>query len=121
MRLERSPPYWSCDAMHREQPITAESILRRRTLNRIPEIPPAIVPALRVATASNIGDAIRNHFSQAPDAGVWRRLANTLLEPPNPFNPNAHRRPRQDAVVLGLLIIAAVGLVFYFNITAVAG
>lgn len=107
--------------MDREAPITADSILRLRTLNRIPEVPPSIVPALRVATASNIGDAIRNHFSQAPDAGVWRRLANTLLEPPNPFNPNARRRPKQDSVILGVLIVAVVGLVFYFNITAVAG
>jgi hypothetical protein len=107
--------------MDREEPITAESILRRRTLTRTPEIPPAISPAPRVVTASNINDAIRKQSAQAPDAGVWRRLANTLLEPPNPFNPNAHRRPRQDTVVLGVLIIAAVGLVFYFNITAVAG
>ena len=120
MRPERSPPYWSCNAMDREEPITADSILRRRTFARIPK-PPAILPALHVGSASNISNAIRNHFAQAPDAGVWRRLANTLLEPPNPFNPKGHRRPRQDAVVLGLLIIAAAGLVFYFNITAVAG
>jgi len=121
MRLERSSPYWSCDAMDREQLITAESILRCRTLTRIPEIPLAIVPALRVPTASNIGDAIRDHFSQAPDAGVWRRLANTLLEAPNPFNPNARRRPKLDSVILGALVVASVGLVLYFNITAVAG
>ena len=106
--------------MDREEPITAESILRRRALNRIPEIPPAIFPAPHMVTASNISDAIRNHFAQIPDAGVWRRLANTLLEPPNPFNSNARRHPKQDSVILGALILAAVGLVFYFNITAVA-
>ena len=106
--------------MDREEPITAESILRRRTLNRIPEIPPAIFPSPQLATASNINDAIRNHFAQAPDAGVWRRLADTVLETPNPFNPNARRRPKQDSVVLAVLILAAVGLAFYFNITAVA-
>ena len=107
--------------MDREEAITAESILQRRTLSRIPEIPPAIFSAPHVATASNINDAIRNHFAQAPDAGVWRRLTNSLLEPPNPFNPNARRRPKQDSVILGVLIVAAVGLVFYFNITAVGG
>ena len=121
MRLEKSPPYWSCDAMDIEAPITAESILRRRTFTGVPKIPPAIFPTLHVVTASNISDAIRNRFSHAPDAGVWRRLANTLLEPPNPFNPNARRRPKQDSVVLGVLILAAVGLVFYFNSTVVAG
>ena len=80
MRLEKSPPCLSCDAMDREEPITAESILRRRALNRIPEIPPATFPAPHVATASNINDAIRNHFAQAPDTGVWRRLATFPLK-----------------------------------------
>ena len=105
--------------MDREEPITAESILRRPTFDRIPEIPPAIFPVPHVATASNINDAIRDHFAQTPDAGVWRRLANTMLATPNPFNPNARRRPKLDSVVLAVLILAAVGLVFYFNITAV--
>jgi hypothetical protein len=106
--------------MDLKEPITAESILRQRTLDRIPELPPAIFPPPHMVTASNISDAIRNHFAQIPDAGVWRRLANTLLEPPNPFNPNARRQPKQDSVILGVLILAAVALVFYFNITAVA-
>ncbi len=121
MRPERSPPYWSCDAMGREELITAESILRRRTVSRVPEIPTAIFPAPHGATAANVSDAIRNHFAQAPDAGVWKRLANTLLEPPNPFNPNARRRPKLDSIILVVLIGTAMGLVFYFNITAVAG
>jgi hypothetical protein len=121
MRLEKSPPYWSCDAMDRQETITVESILRRRTFTGIPEIPPGIFPAPHMATASLINDTIQNRFSHAPDAGVWNRLANTLLEPPNPFNSNARRRLKQDSVVLGVLILAAGGLVFYFNITAVAG
>ena|SRR5689334_7104702 len=107
--------------MDREKLITAESILRRRTLNRIPEIPPVIFPALPVATAQSIGDAVRKCFAQAPDAGVCRRLANTQLEPPNPFNPHARRRLKQDSAILGVLIVAALGLVFDFNTTAVAG
>ena len=40
-------------------------------------------------------------FAQSPDAGVLKRLANVVLEPPNPFNPNARRRPKQGAVILG--------------------
>jgi hypothetical protein len=106
--------------MDREEPIRAESILRRRILNRVPEIPPASFPSTHMVTASDIADAVRKCFSQAPDTGVWRRLANTLLEPPNPFNSNARRHPKQDSVILGVLILAAVGLVIYFNITAVA-
>ena len=67
-----------------------------------------------------ISEAIRRRFAQSPDAGVLKRLANVVLEPPNPFNPNARRRPRQGAVILAALIFAALGLAFYFNITAVA-
>ena len=72
------------------------------------------------AAAANISEAIRRRFAQSPDAGVLKRLANVVLEPPNPFNPNARRRPKQDAVILAALIFAALGLAFYFNITAVA-
>ena len=38
----------------------------------------------------------------------------------NPFDPNARRQPRQDAIVLAALIFAALGLALYFNITAIA-
>ena len=121
MRREKSPQYWFCDAMEREQQITAETILLRRPFSRVPEIPPATFPRSQTATAANISETIRRRFLQAPDTGVWKRLANALLEPPNPFNPKARRRPRQGAVILGALVLAALGLAFYFNITAVAG
>ena len=120
MRREKSPQYWFCDAMGREQQTTAETILRRRPFSRVPEIPPTTFPRSKT-TAANISEAIRKRFLHAPDTGVWKRLANALLEPPNPFNPKARRRPRQDGVILGPLVLAALGLAFYFNITAVAG
>ena len=41
MRQEKSPQYWFCDAMEPEQQITAEAILRRQPLSRVPDIPPA--------------------------------------------------------------------------------
>ena len=104
--------------MEREKQITAESILRRRPFNRVPEIQPWIVPKLQTVTAVNIREAIRRRFEQSPDAGVWKRFANAFLEPANAFNPNARRRPKQDAVILGTLILVAFGLILYFNITA---
>src|SRR5437899_2927188 len=73
------------------------------------------------ATAANISKAIRQRFAQSPDAGVMKRLAKVALDPPNPFNPNARRQPRQEAVILGALILIALALVFYFNITSAAG
>ena len=101
------------------QQITAEAILRRQPLSRVPDIPPATLLD-RTAAAATINEAIRRRFAQSPDAGVLQRLANVVLEPPNPFNPNARRRPKQGAVILAALIFAALGLAFYFNITAAA-
>ena len=104
--------------MEREEQITAESILRRRPFNRVPGIPLAIVSRLRTVTAVNISEAIGKRSAQSPDSGVWGRFANAFLEPPNPFNPKARRRPKQDVVILGVLILAALGLALYFNIAA---
>ena len=101
--------------------ITARTIRLRPSLSRVPSIPLATFPASRTATAAEISEAIRQRFAQSPDAGVLNRLAKVVLDSPNPFYPNARRQPRQDAVILGVLILVALGLVFYFNITSVAG
>ena len=121
MWQEQLPRYWFCDAMEPEQQITAEAILRRQPVSRVPDIPPTTLLLDHTAAAVTINEAIRRRFAQSPDAGVLKRLAKLALDPPNPFNPNARRRPRQDAVILGALILVALALVFYFNITSVAG
>ena len=118
MRQEKSPPYWFCDAMEPKQQITAEAILRRQPLSRVPDIPPATLLVDHTAAAATISEAIRRRFAQSPDAGVLKRLANVVLEPQNPFNPNNRRQPKQGAVILAALIVAVLGLAFYFNITA---
>jgi hypothetical protein len=43
-----------------------------------------------------------------------------LEEPANPFDPKARRRPRWGAAVLGTLILIALALAAYFNISAMA-
>ena len=86
-----------------------------------PDIPLAKLPDSQTATAAKISEAIRQRFAQSPDGGVMKRLAKVAFDPPNPFNPHARRKPRQDAVILGALILVALALVFYFNITWAAG
>ena len=54
-----------------------------------------------------------------PDYGFWRRLGNLLLEPRNPFDPSPTRSPKKDVVVMGMLLLIALLLVGYFNLTAV--
>ena len=105
--------------MERLDPLTAKSILQRRRFNWIPDIPPAIVASLQAPTAAEISGIIRKRLAQAPDAGVWRRLTAVLLEPPNPFDPKTRRQLKHETAVLGLLLLAALGLAVYFNVTAV--
>jgi hypothetical protein len=105
--------------MERLQPITAKSILQACRFNWVPDIPPTILSSLQTPTAVEISGTIRRRLAQAPDAGVWKRIAAVLLEPPNPFDPKAHRQLKHGTAVLALLILAAVGLALYFNITAV--
>jgi hypothetical protein len=106
--------------MEPEQQITAEAILRRQPVSRVPDIPPTTLLLDHTAAAVTISEAIRRRFAQSPDAGVLKRLANVVLEPPNPFNPNTGRQPKQGAVILAALIFAVLGLAFYFNNTAAA-
>ena len=105
--------------MERLEPNPAKSILQRQPLRWVPDIPPAILSSLETPTAAEISAGIQERLVQAPDAGVWKRLAAILLEPRNPFDLQAHRKLRHDTAVLGLLILAALGLAVYFNITAI--
>ena len=105
--------------MERFEPFTAKSILQRRQYNRIPDIPSAILSSLQTPTAAEIIATIRRRPARPPDAGVWERVAAVLLEPPSPFDPKAHRQIKRGTAVLGLLLLAALGLALYFNITAV--
>ena len=107
--------------MERLEPITAKSILQRRPYNRVPDVPPAILSSLQTPAAAEISGAVRRRLAQAPDVGVWVRLVAVLLEPPSPFDPKAHRQLKHGTAVLGLLILAALGLALYFNIAAVRG
>ena len=54
-----------------------------------------------------------------PDYGFCRRLGSLLLEPRNPFDSDRTRSPKKDVVVMGILLLAGVLLVGYFNLTAV--
>jgi len=117
MRQEQLPQYWFCDAMEQEQKITAAAILRRRAQSEVPKIPIETLPVCQIATAANISKAIRQRFAQSPDAGVMKRLAKVALDPPNPFNPNARRRPgtrRRFRLAVAAAPLALAGCLYGF-------
>ena len=71
-------------------------------------------------SAAPIVETFRARFAKAYDAGVWKRLSNAVLEPANPFDVKSRRQLRQEALILGTLVLVALGLAVYFNVTAIA-
>ena len=63
--------------------------------------------------------AMLEQLESRPDYGFWRRIGNLLFEPRNPFEPDSKRSPKKDVVVMGMLLLLALLLVGYFNLTAV--
>jgi hypothetical protein len=71
-------------------------------------------------SATLILEAFRARFTNACDAGVWKRLSNAVLEPANPFDVKARRLAKQETVILGALVFTAVVLAVCFNLSAMA-
>ena len=105
--------------MEQNAEITAESVLHMVRSRMSPEIPPEAA-GIQSTSATRIVETFRARFAKACDAGAWKRLSNAVLEPANPFDIKTRRRLRQEAVVLGTLVFAALGLAVYFNFNAMA-
>jgi hypothetical protein len=56
------------------------------------------------------------HLRQRRDLGLGKAMANMVLEPRNPFDPRARRRPRVAFVLAASLFAIAVSWFVYFNI-----
>jgi hypothetical protein len=98
---------------------TAEHVLHLVRSRMSTEIPLGTT-GIRNPSATRIVETFRARFAKACDAGVWKRLSNTVLEPANPFDVKAGRQLRQETLILGTLVVAAVGLAIYFNVSAIS-
>jgi hypothetical protein len=98
--------------------ITAARVLSMGRSTIGPEIPPEF-DGMDTVCAPQIVEAFRVRFRKACDAGVCQRLSNTFLEPANPFATRSRHHVRQEAIILGTLVLATVGLSIYFNLSAV--
>ena len=105
-------------AMEKDVEITAARVLSIGQSTIGPEIRPEI-DGMETVCATRIVEAFRIRFRKACDVGVCQRLSNALLEPANPFAARSHRHVRQEAIILGTLILASLGLEVYFNLSAV--
>ena len=66
-------------------------------------------------TAKEVHVMLRDDLRKRPDLGFRRTVADHLLEPLSPFDPNSVRRPQRWFVLSSIVSLAAVGSVVYFN------
>jgi hypothetical protein len=59
---------------------------------------------------------LRQTLRSRPDLGLRKAVADGVLEPANPFEPQVARPPRRWFVLLGLLMVLTVGCFVYFNL-----
>jgi hypothetical protein len=69
----------------------------------------------RPATVKEVRAALRRNIESRPDLGLWRAVVNAVLEPANPFDPAATRKPQRWFVLAGIVFLGALGAFFYFN------
>jgi len=106
--------------MEQDLEITAESVLHTIRHQTSSPIPPEAA-GIQTNSAARIVELFRGRFGKVYNAGIRKRLSNVFLEPANPFDVTARRQFRQEAIVLGALILTALGLALYFNLKAIAG
>ena len=104
--------------MEEDVEITAARVLSMGRSTNGPEKPPEF-DGMDTVSANRIVEAFRVRFRKACDVGICQRLSNAVLEPANPFAARSRRHVRQEAIILGTLILAALGLAVYFNLSAV--
>ena len=76
--------------------------------------------SIQSPSAARIVETFRARFAKASDVGVWKRLSMVVMEPANPFDVKARRQVRQESIILGTLVLTALGLAVYFNLNAIA-
>ena len=66
-------------------------------------------------STKSVYDVLRQYLRQRPDLGFAHAALDFVLEPLNPFDPEARRAPRPWFVVFALLVGALAGCFLYFN------
>jgi len=67
------------------------------------------------ATVKEVRTTLRQNLQSRSDLGLWKAVTNGVLEPPNPFEPGAARRPQRWFVLLSIVSLGALGAFFCFN------
>jgi len=98
-----------------ETELTAEYILKNRRAHYTSELSGEEAASIPAPTPKEIRKSLAVQFARGCDAGLWNRLTGPVLEPPNPFDATQPRRLRQEAAVVGSLILIFLVLAACFN------
>ena len=69
----------------------------------------------RNVTVREVYLALEDNLRRRPDLGLGKAVADGVLEPRNPFEPQARRRPQRWFVLLAMVGAALSGSFLYFN------
>jgi hypothetical protein len=69
----------------------------------------------RQFTVSEVRVALEANLRTRPELGLWKAVVDLVLEPRNPFDSRARRRPKKEFVLLCLLIISDASVFLHFN------
>ena len=71
---------------------------------------------MKQITAEEIHDLVMKTFRKRRDTGLRNAVANTFMEPANPFQPREPRRVSRNACVLLLLAGFMIAAFVYFSL-----
>ncbi len=69
----------------------------------------------RRVTSAEAHAWLEENFRARTDLGFCKAVANLVLDPRNPFEPGARRKPKKGFLLGALLLTAAVVFLIYFN------
>ena len=67
-------------------------------------------------TQSEVRSMLRSYLEDRPDLGLGKAVSGMVLEPVNPFEPDAARPLRKAFVLAVFCMLALLGVFVYFNL-----
>jgi len=67
-------------------------------------------------TQLEVRSLLKEYLNDRPDLGLAKAASGMVLEPVNPFEPDAARPPRKAFVLAVFCLLAVLGVFVYFNL-----
>ena len=71
---------------------------------------------VKTMTRSEVHILLRKFLKRRSEIGFGNLIVNTVLEPPNPLEPDKRRLPRKAFVLVAFSLLALVGVFVGFNL-----